>query len=76
MRKQKTLLYASFAALLTITLAYLWGYRFSVSQLNTELNRKLDFGTAEIIYSNSAKDTAIVVSQNDHWIVCRQIDKS
>ena len=49
MRKQKTLLYASFAALLTIALAYLLGYRFSLSQLNAELNRKLDFGTAEII---------------------------
>jgi hypothetical protein len=76
MRKQKTLLYVSFAGFLIVALVYLLGYRFSLSQLNTELNRKLDFGPAEIVYNNTAKDTAIVVSQNDHWIICRQIRKS
>jgi len=76
MRKHKTLLYSSIAVFLIFALGYLLGYRFSVTQLTAELNQKLDFGSAEIVYSNTVNDTAIVVSQNQQWLVCRQFSKS
>lgn len=76
MRKHKTLLYSSIAVLLTFAMGYSLGYRFSLTQLSAELNQKLDFGSAEIVYSNTVNDTAIVVSQNQQWLVCRQYNKS
>jgi hypothetical protein len=48
------------------------GYRWSLNQLNAEINQRYHFNPSSIEYSNNTKDTTIVVSKNDDWIVCRQ----
>lgn len=73
MRKNRTIIYSFGVLILILIIGYLNGYRLSLTQINTELNQRMHFNPANIIYSKTNNDTAIVVSENNHWIVCRQI---
>jgi hypothetical protein len=75
MRKNRTIMYAGLGLVLLIVIFYMNGYRWSLSQLNAEINQRYHFNPASIVISKSTQDETFVVSKNKDWIVCRQYRK-
>lgn len=65
-------MYISLGFVLLLVIVYMNGYRWSLDQLNSEINQRYHFNPASIVVSKSTKDKTIVVSKNNDWIVCRQ----
>jgi len=65
-------MYIGIGFVLLLVIVYMNGYRWSLVQLNAEINQRYHFNPASIVTSKSTKDKTIVVSKNNDWIVCRQ----
>lgn len=68
-------MYAGLGLVLLIVIIYMNGYRWSINQLNSEINQRTHFNPSTIIYSKNTNSSGIVVSKNNNWIVCRQYER-